>query len=265
MSIVIFRKIWYSIVILTKRGKNAIYKLLIADASEPFTDAIKEIFRHEFTLEVCHDGETALELLNTFCPDVLIINFMLPYKDGLTVLQQSAHRPAVILGISPFVNNYVEQTATALGVQFTMIMPTVSALRVRLMDMITATIASSSSLSTQTAVHLHTLNFQTHLDGYRQLCVGIPIFAKNPNMRLSKELYPAIAEHFGAPDSRTVEHSIRKAITAAWLHHDRIIWSKYFTPLPDGTIPCPTNKEFISRLTEMLEQQQKTLGAACLF
>ena len=72
-------------------------------------------------------------------------------------------------------------------------------------------------------------------------------------MRLSKELYPAIAERVDVPDARSVEHSIRKAIAAAWLHHDRIIWSKYFPPLPDGSTPCPTNKEFISRITEMLE------------
>ena len=251
--IVILCRIWYSIDILRQRGTNVIYKLLIADSSEPFTDALSEIFRHEFTLQICHDGETALELLSSFCPDILILNFMLPFKDGLTVLQESAHRPAVILGISPLMNHYVEQAATAQGVQFTMIMPTVNSLRVRLMDMIATTIAPKSSLTSQTMVHLHILNFHPHLDGYRQLCVGIPIFAKNPNMRLSKELYPAIAERVDVPDARSVEHSIRKAIAAAWLHHDRIIWSKYFPPLPDGSTPCPTNKEFISRITEMLE------------
>lgn len=238
---------------LIERGRNAILKILIADPSEPFTDALNEIFHPEFSVKICHDGETALDLLTSFQPDILVLNFMLPYKDGLTVLQESAHRPTVILGISPFMNYYIDQTATALGVQFTMIMPTVSALRVRLTDMITATIAPKSNLANQVLVHLHALNFQTHLDGYRQLCGGIPIFAKNPNMRLSKELYPTIATHLGAPDARAVEHSIRKAIAAAWQHRDNVVWAKYFPPLPDGSIPCPTNKEFITRITEMLE------------
>ena len=228
------------------------HKLLIVDASESFTDALTDVFKNEFDLQICHDGETALEQLLSFQPEVLILNLMLPFKDGLTVLQESAHRPRVILAVCPYVNTYIEQAAINLGVQFIMIMPTVNALRVRLMDMI-ATIAPKSDPSNQTQVHLHILNFLTHLDGYHQLCIGIPIFAKNPNMRLSKELYPAIAAHFGYPDARTVEHSIRKAIEAAWTCKNTAVWAKYFPPKSDGTIPCPTNKEFISHVAEMLE------------
>ncbi len=227
-------------------------KLLIVDASESFTDALEDVLKNEFDLQICHDGETALEQLLSFQPEVLILNLMLPFKDGLTVLQESAHRPRVILAVCPYVNAYIEQAAVNLGVQFIMIMPTVNALRVRLMDMI-ATIAPKSDPSSQTQVHLHILNFLTHLDGYHQLCIGIPIFAKNPNMRLSKELYPAIAAHFGYPDARTVEHSIRKAIEAAWTRKNTAVWAKYFPPKSDGTIPCPTNKEFISHVAEMLE------------
>lgn len=229
------------------------HKLLIADASEPFADALEDIFKNEFSLQICHDGETALETLLSFQPDILILNYMLPFKDGLTVLQESAHRPKVILGISPYMNPYIEQAATALGVQYTMLMPTVNALRVRLMDMIATTIAPKADLFAQTVVHLHILNFLTHLDGYHQLCVGIPIFARNPSLRLSKELYPAIGEQFGSMDARTIEHSIRKAITAAWAGRNPVVWAKYFPQKSDGTIPCPTNKEFISRLAEMLE------------
>ena len=116
-------------------------KLLIADSSEPFTDALCRVFCNEFNLQVCHDGETALELLLSFQPDVLVLNLMLPFKDGLTVLQESAHKPGVILAICPYVNAYIEQAAVSLGVQYIMIMPTVHALRVRLMDMIANEIA----------------------------------------------------------------------------------------------------------------------------
>lgn len=228
-------------------------KLLIADVSDSFTDALEEIFRNEFELKICHDGETALELLTNFQPDVLVLNFSLPFMDGLTVLQESAHRPAVILGISPYMNTYIEQTATALGVQYTMLMPSVHTLRVRLMDMIATTIPTKSSLVNQTMIHLHSLNFLTHLEGYRHLCIGIPIFAQNPDMRLSKELYPAISAQCGSPDVRAIERSIRKSIESAWHHRSSISWAKYFPPDASGKIPCPTNKAFISRLAEMLE------------
>ena len=61
-------------------------KLLIADCSEPFTEALEAVFKNEFDLRICYDGETALETLLSFRPDALVINFQLPYKDGLTVL-----------------------------------------------------------------------------------------------------------------------------------------------------------------------------------
>ena len=121
------------------------------------------------------------------------------------------------------------------------------------MDLISSTIVPKEDLVCQTMVHLHVLSFLTHLDGYRQLRAGIPIFAANPTLRLSKELYPAIAKQLDIPDARSVEHSIRKAIEAAWHRRNPVVWAKYFPPGPDGNIHCPTNKTFISRLAEMLE------------
>ena len=47
-------------------------KLLIADGSEPFTEALEKVFCNEFDLRICHDGETALEMLVDFQPDILI-------------------------------------------------------------------------------------------------------------------------------------------------------------------------------------------------
>lgn len=228
-------------------------KLLIVDASKPFTDALTDVLKNEFDLQICHDGENALKMLLSFQPDVLVLNLMLPYKDGLTLLRESAHRPKIILAVTPYINAYIEQVAAGLGVQYLMIMPTVNALRVQLMDMVTTAVPLKETLTGQTAVHLHILNFPTHLDGYQQLCVGIPILAREPSLRLSKELYPAIAEYFGLPDPRTVEHSIRKAIASAWAHKDSAVWAKYFPPRPDGVIPCPSNKAFLCRVAELLE------------
>lgn len=227
-------------------------KLLIADPSDGFTDGLVGVFKNDFTIEVCHDGNSAKELLQSFQPDVLVINLLLPYTDGLTVLQQSTHQPAVILAVAPYVTPYIEHRAASLGIQYLMITPAIQALRVRLLDLVANTAAPKASPADQTILLLHTLHFQTHLDGYQQLCIGIPMFARSPGMRLSKELYPAIAGKFGPLDARTVEHSIRKSIESAWRHKDPLIWAKYFPPDEKGRIPCPSNKVFISRLAELL-------------
>ncbi len=228
------------------------HKLLIADASEPYTEALQRALHHEFNLKICYDGPSALTELALFQPDAMILNLMLPYKDGLTVLQETAFMPKVILAITPYVNEYIQRQAVSLGVQFIMIMPTVNTLRVRLMDLITSTVPAAGTPKIQTATHLHILNFLTHLDGYQQLCVGIPMFAQNPRQCLSKELYPAIARELGLPDYRSVEHSIRKAIASAWARKDTVVWANYFPPDADDYITCPTNKQFIAQLAERL-------------
>ena len=221
-------------------------KLLVADMSEEFTAALQNVLGNEFEMQTCHDGETALELLHDFKPDVLVLNLILPFKDGLTVLQESTHTPRVIMAVTHVLPPYAQQRAMELGIQYIMFMPKIDALRVRLMDMVAEIHPRKEN---RIAVRLHSLGFRTHLDGYRQLCVGIPIFAQNPGMLLSKELYPAIAEVFGLPDCRAVEHSIRKAITDAWNRRDSVVWEKYFP----GAKAVPTNKAFISKLAELSE------------
>ena len=37
------------------------YKLLIADSSESYTDILRSSLQAEFDLRICQDGETALE------------------------------------------------------------------------------------------------------------------------------------------------------------------------------------------------------------
>ena len=229
-------------------------KLLIADSSEPFSAALADAFCCDFEVQVCSDGETALESLLSFQPDVLILNLQLPFKDGLTVLQEAAHLPPYILATTSYLSPYVERCAASLGVAYTMITPAVSALRVRVMDIVhqKKAILEPADLIAEATKHLHILNFQTHLDGYQQLCSAIPLFYADPHQRLSKELYPAVAIRCGCKDFRSVEHSIRKAIVAAWKARNHVVWAKYFPPDEYGTQACPTNKAFISRIAQML-------------
>lgn len=232
-------------------------KLLIADSSDVFTSAVETALRKQFEIFTCADGETALDLLSLHQPDILILNLMLPYVDGLTVLQETAYHPPLIITITMHMSAYVEQAVTTLGVDYTMIAPSAEAVILRLQDLLKQYNApvQNMDIEAKTIHHLHLLNFHSHLDGYRQLYLALPMFARNPHMLMTKELYPAVAQLCGCKDGRSVEHSIRKAIQAAWRHRDNAIWRKYFTQSSRGTVACPTNKEFICRLAEVLNAQ----------
>lgn len=234
-----------------------VQKLLIADSSDVFSSALAHALGDRFDICICADGPSALDHLQQDRPDILILNLMLPYKDGISVLQESNYHPPVILAITMHLSAYVEQAVTALGIDYTMIAPAVDTVVMRLEDLARQHCAPSDSvdLSSRTIHHLHQLNIPTHLDGYHQLCIALPLFAQNPQQFLTKELYPAVAKLCGSKDSRAVEHSIRKAIQAAWKLRDNALWRKYFTPGPRGHIPCPTSKEFLCRLTEILRAE----------
>ena len=229
-------------------------KLLIADNSEPFSAALAEAMGSDFEIKICYDGEAALTQLLSFQPDVLVINLYLPYKDGLTVLQETPFTPSFTIAISSSLCPYVERRSAELGVTYIMIAPAINALRVRILDIVQQTQLHREAIDLQavTSTHLHILNFATHLDGYQQLCIAIPLYAADPSQRLSKELYPAVAKCCGYKDARSVEHSIRKAIEAAWKARDPVVWAKYFPPDKYGYQHCPTNKVFISRIAQYL-------------
>lgn len=229
-------------------------KLLIAESSGIFSSALSAQLHTQFEVSVCADGQTALELLEQLQPDILILNLMLPHTDGLTVLQQTQFHPKVILAITMHMSSYVEQAVSALGIDYTMISPSVEAVVLRLLDLLQqySTPQETTDLSTLVMHHLRLLNVPSHLDGYRQLCIALPLFAQNPDQFLTKELYPTVARLCGCKDMRSVEHSIRKAIQAAWKHRDNAIWRKYFAPGSQGHIPCPTNKAFLCRLAQIL-------------
>lgn len=88
------------------------------------------------------------------------------------------------------------------------------------------------------------LNVPIYLTGYRQLCVAIPIFAKDITQTMCNELYPAVAKAIGYYDWRSIEFSIRRAIVAAWERRDPDVWEEYFP----GFTKVPTNKQFIATL-----------------
>ena len=227
--------------------------LLIADQSEIFADALESVLSGQYCVLKAPDGNTALEYLCRYRPDVAIINLMLPYRDGLTVLQQSAFHPHIIIALTSCMSTYIQQAVTALGIDYTMIAPSVDAVVIRLRHLCQSYTAPAPDLRTLIQHHLQLLSIPTHLVGYRQLCAAISLYKSNPDQLMTKELYPAVAKLCGCRDGRLVEHSIRKAITAAWNVRDIAIWRKYFPLSLCNGSSCPSNKVFLCAVAAMLE------------
>lgn len=231
-------------------------KLLIATTSSELIGTLRRRFCKNYEIADCTDGNTAIELLHRIKPDVLILDLALPQADGITVLQRGGKDvPGIVLALSALPVDYVQLTLMELGVGYIMLKPCRAdaiASHIERMERFQLTDDSSSALLEKTGLHLRQLGVSTHLDGYQQLRIGIPLYAQHPEQNVFKELYADVATICGNDNIGQVEHSMRTAIKGAWSNRNDAVWADYFERANDGRIPCPSNKVFIARLAEKL-------------
>lgn len=237
-------------------------KLLIAEGTEDFRIALADTLRGAYTLRECSDGIQALHLMQTFCPDVVVLDLMLPGLDGITLLQRAveAELHPMVLATTRFHNDYVIESAQALGVGYIMVKPCeLRATVARLADLsqrIHPVRVVRPDPKTYVSNVLLALGVPTRLKGYAYLREAILRMAEDPGQPITKELYPAVAAAFKTENAKIdrthVERSIRSAIGVAWKARDEQLWAMYFLPKGDGKVRCPSNGEFISRLADSL-------------
>ena len=49
-------------------------RVLLVDGSEDFAEAVAEVLREEFQVQICHEGREALQLLETYRPHVMVLD-----------------------------------------------------------------------------------------------------------------------------------------------------------------------------------------------
>ena len=231
-------------------------KILIADTNEEFLCAMYELLCRQNAVQTCANGVRTLELLESFQPDILVLDLMLPGTDGISILQKlpRGSRP-LILATTAFCSPYVVAQMRKLEVHYLMQKPCATeAAEARVQDFLA--LLSEEPLQAPEAEQslpamLLKLGFSPKLDGYRYLLTAIPLYAEDPGQSLTKELYGKVGRPWNKAPCH-VERSIRSAIEKAWQFHDDEIWGEIFPHAPDGSVPMPTNGTLIARLSEFL-------------
>ncbi len=88
-------------------------KILLVEDEHRISQAIKKGFEQEkFLVEVAYDGETAWDLASTNDYDAIILDLMLPKKDGLDVCKslrlEEIHTPIIVLTAKGDVSEKIE-------------------------------------------------------------------------------------------------------------------------------------------------------------
>lgn len=243
-------------------------KLLIAEGTEDFRLALADLLRGAYTLRECDNGVTALELMRSFRPDVVILDLMLPGLDGITLLQRAVAEQLqpVVLATTRFHNEYVVEAAQEVGVAYIMVKPCdVRAVAARLADLRRRThppVVSRFEPRDYVSDMLLALGIPTKLKGYGYLREAIVLMAQDPTQSITKVLYPAVAAIYKKEnmriDARHVERSIRSAIESAWEKRDDGVWRLYFGVKGGENIRRPSNGAFITRLSDSLCRELET-------
>ena len=251
--------------------------IIIADNSEEFctllTDQLKRAGGFQL-VGTANDGEQAIRLITERKPRILVLDLMLPKKDGLSVLKAIASvqpKPAV-LATSAFITDYVSAAAANLGVQYLMLRPCdMTALVERLEElrggesqrMPSVRQGGQQSIEAMVTGIIHEIGVPAHIKGYQYLREAIIIAVGDMDVinAITKVLYPQVAKTFQTTPSR-VERAIRHAIEVAWDRGDLDTLQRFFGYTVSNTKGKPTNSEFIALIADKLQLQLKSSKVA---
>lgn len=232
-------------------------RILIADGSEAFRTTLAEELSGFFLVKTCGNGKQTLDLISEFCPDVLVLDMMIPGLDGISLLQSATNNGmrGQVLATTRYISDYVAQSLEELGVGYLMVKPCdIHATVARVKDLAQKPARPVLPLENHLTIVssiLFALGVPTKLRGHACLREAILCMARKPDQSITKELYPEVAVLCNGTPSQ-VERSIRSAIAAAWKNRDELLWRQYFGADGEGHMSKPTNADFITRLADML-------------
>ena len=234
----------------------ALPKLLIADPSDAFCQALEQALADRFQVYTCQDGKQTLSFLRETPCEILVLNLLLPEDDGITLLEKLAAEniSPKVLAITSLWSDYIQTSVENLNVCYAMRKPfPISSLVRRVCDLDRPLLPPlpTRDMYVYLSEVLSSFPMKPKLLGYKLLRAAILISVQNPNLTATKELYPAAAAFCGRKDCN-VERNMRTALDTAWANPNREVWLRYFPPSDRR----PESSDFISRLAQDLRLKQ---------
>lgn len=253
------------------------YRLLIVDDNNDFCNVAINHFAKSTLFEcigVANDGQVAVEMIGTKKPDILLLDMVMPFLDGVGVLKQikqmpKEDRPNVIV-VSSLAQDNLTHTLVNEGADYVMAKPaTFASIEERMKAIMSGTRGETSVVVTQpsrpfadleTTVTniIHEVGIPAHIKGYQYIREAIMMVIQDNDMinSITKQLYPTVAKQCGTSASR-VERAIRHAIEVAWDRGDTDVLNKFFGYTISTSRGKPTNSEFIAMIADKLRLAMK--------
>lgn len=263
-----------------------VIKLAIADDNPDFCKALQDTIGKDECISIiwtAKNGNEAVSYLQRQAPDVLLLDNVMPYKDGLQVLEEIPgmglkRRPGVIM-LTAIGHEALTKRAIALGADYYIVKPfDEDILLKRIYNLaeymkggykkdsesskvcVYDSAAHASSLEIEITDLLRGLSVPVHISGYRYLRHAVGLCVQDASLigAITKSLYPVVAQKYSTTPEK-VERAIRHAIEAAWLRGMSSSISEILGYDTAVRQTRPTNAECIALLTERIRMNHKTI------
>ena len=251
--------------------------VLIADDNKAFADSLFDYLKTKDTIaavDVAYDGEEAYGMIMEMKPDIVLLDIIMPKRDGLSVLGklQNSHlaKKPMCIALSVTASNRIMTACQDAGCEYFLLKPQTN-------EAIYDTIKSFGSRSGRTSFEvlakddkktydlealvtdfIHELGVPAHIKGYQYVRTAIMMVVENMELLnyITKQLYPVIAKKYSTTSSR-VERAIRHSIEVAWSRGRPETMNQIFGYTIDTGKGKPTNSEFIAMVADRIRLQIK--------
>lgn len=250
--------------------------VVIVDDNVDYCSMVKEYISMQDDMQVlgtANDGQVAVEMIYNKKPDVVLLDLVMPFLDGLGVIKKinftdDPYRPKII-AISALAHDKITQNVMSMGADYYITKPTsidILVERIRLVvkpmvqenNLVIASRKPVQDLETNVTNIIHEVGVPAHIKGYQYLRHAIMMVVNNVDLinSITKELYPTVAKTYNTTSSR-VERAIRHAIEVAWDRGDTEILNGFFGFTVNNCKGKPTNSEFIAMIADKLRLNMK--------
>lgn len=243
-------------------------RVLIIDDNKNLVDMIKEYFDDNADIKItldASDGAEGLRLIEKKQDeyDVIILDLIMPNKDGICVLEEMKKKriDKKVIILTSYNTQEMIRKVSEMGVSYFILKPfELSDLERRIKEVADGIKFGGESLDVyhnnlQISITktLHELGVPSHIKGYQYIREGVTLVYERPEIvgGITKELYPEIAKKFDTTVSR-VERAIRHAIEVSWNRGNWELMEEIFGHSVDIDKAKPTNSEFIVTVADKL-------------
>lgn len=244
-------------------------RVLMIDDNANLIDSVEKYFSSHAVIEVVDKAQDGIEGLNLILEnhdsyDIILLDLLMPNKDGVAILEEMATNKIKkkVIVLSSYSSDAVISRISAYNVDYFVLKPLdIMDLEKRILEIgeeeyqITEDRQTIDNNNIQISITkiLHSLGIPSHIKGYHYIRESIYLIYKNPELLggITKELYPEIAMKFETTSSR-VERAIRHAIEVSWNRGDYDLMEEIFGHSVDYDRAKPTNSEFIVTIADKL-------------